>query len=533
MQKGRIAVKKHKKHRVLTYASLVSVILSILLIFSVVIHNVSSTMFYRTCETNLEVFKQSEASLSSLVEDSQFLSLTVLGNEALISFLRSGTSSTPSNAMEQYRLRFSFSSLFTSRDYLDSICIYNDDGILLQFGSLVTEQPDTYNAELRKLGGRILWTAAEYHASPLRDDMRGPVVSLYRAVNDLYAMDRLGYMRISIFEDSIADCYESFSNNGSSSLVIVDSQGQVVSALDKSLLGENLSGQNWFPAIQGSAEGYQVLGDTVCTFYYVANPGWYAVQLTPASYLKSSADTMRATLFLCMILCVAIVLVFFTLQRRAVRTEEAYKGKLLNREMELKYLQGQINPHFLYNTLDTIRWMAVKAKQDDIAKQIKALSDIFRHTLNKGEEFTSVRAEVDHVRKYMYIQQNRFSDTLQYSIEIDAKCLDATVPHLILQPIVENAVIHGLDGHTGMGTVDIRVYCEGDALYYEVTDNGVGFDTADVARKMADPTVKHEVFALKNIDERIKLLYGEDYGLSLESHPGQGSCITVKMHLDR
>lgn len=526
-------MKKQRKHQVLTVASLASVILSILLIFSVVIHNVSDTMFYRTCETNLEVFKQSEASLSYLVEDAQFLSLTVLGNEALISFLRTETTSNPSSSMEQYRLRFSFSSLFTSRDYLDSICIYNDEGIQLQFGSLVTKQPDDYNEKLRELGGRILWSASEYHAYPLRSDMRGPVVSLYRAVNDLYAMDRLGYMRISIFEDSIADCYESFSNNGSSRLVIVDDQGQVVSALDKDLLGQNLSDQDWFRAIQNRTEGYTVLGDTVCTFYYVANPGWYAVQLTPASYLRSTADTLRATLLLCMVLCVAIVLVFFTLQRRAVRTEEAYKSKLLNREMELKYLQGQINPHFLYNTLDTIRWMAVKAKQDDIAKQIKALSDIFRHTLNRGEEFTSVRAEVDHVRKYMYIQQNRFSDTLQYTIEIDAKCLDATVPHLILQPIVENAVVHGLDGHTGMGTVAIRVYCEGEALYYEVTDDGVGFDTEDVERKMADPTVKHEVFALKNIDERIKLIYGEDYGLILESHPGQGSRITVKMHLDR
>ena len=533
MQKGRIAMKKQKKHRVLTVASLVSVIISIFLIFSVVIHNVTDTMFYRSCETNLEVFKQSEASLSSLVEDAQFLSLTVLGNEALISFLRTESRDGAGSSMEQYRLRFSFSSVFTSRDYLDSICIYNDDGILLQFGSLVTAQPDVYNEALRELGGRILWTAAEYHASPLREDMRGPVVSLYRAVNDLYAMDRLGYMRISIAEDALADCYESFNNAGSSRLMILDQQGQVVSARDKDLLGQNLSDQDWFQAIDRKQDGYRILGDTVCTFYHVENPGWYAVQLTPASYLHASGDTMRATLLVCMVLCVAIVLVFFILQRRAVRTEEAYKGKLLNREMELKYLQGQINPHFLYNTLDTIRWMAVRAKQDDIAKQIKALADIFRHTLNQGEEFTSVRAEVDHVRKYMFIQQNRFSDTLQYTIEIDARCLDATVPHLILQPIVENAVVHGLDGHAGMGTVAIRVYCEDDALYYEVTDNGVGFDTADVTRKMADPTVKHEVFALKNIDERIKLIYGDEYGLILRSRPGQGSCITAKMHLDR
>lgn len=521
-----------KKPRILSYISLISVIASILLIFFTVNYKVTNTMFHKACETNLAVFKQSRAALSAMVEDVQFLSMSVLGNEQLIQYLRDGAANSSDRAMEQYKMRFTFSSLFDSRDYLDSVCIYNDDAILLQFGTLVARESTRYNSEIRARQGRVLWTAAESHPEPIIPNNAAPVVSLYRAINDLYAMKQLAYLRISIREDAISACGSDFTNDGNSTLLLVNELGQVVSASDKAQLGTTLNNDGLMSAVTTWSEGYTLQNGMVYSFYHVPSTDWYAIQQTPIVYLQSDGSAMRLMLALCMVLCIAIVLVFFTLQRRTVRTEEAYRSKLLNREMELKYLQGQINPHFLYNTLDTIRWMAIRAKQEDIARQIKALSDIFRHTLNRGQEFTSVRAEVDHVRKYLFIQETRFSDTLEHTIEIDARCLDATVPHLILQPLVENAVVHGLDGISEKGQISIRVYHEGDALYYEVCDNGVGFSTGEVKRKMQDPKAKHEVFALKNIDERIKLIYGDGYGLQMESHPGQGSRITVKLHLD-
>jgi two-component system sensor histidine kinase YesM len=526
-------VKKKKLRGEMSVLLLFCVIFGILLTFFFVVRNVTGAVFQHQCETGVEVLKQTRSSLASMLDDAEFLSVSVLGSEPLNTFLRSNYDDSTAKALEQYRLHFTFSSLFNSRAYLDSICIYDDDGILLQFGSLVSSEVADRNADIRARKGRIRWTAAEYYPNQINGRRGVPVVSLYRAVNDLYAMRQLAYMRVSIKESALCGCYSPLVSEDGASVFILNGDGDVVSSDDKGKIGRNYAGEAFFPEIAARREGYFLRDGLVYSFYEIENRGWYVVKILPREKLMEGVVPIRNTLLLSMFLCVALVVVFFVLQRRAVRVEEAYRSKLLNREMELKYLQGQINPHFLYNTLDTIRWMAVKAGQEPIAQQIKALSDIFRHTLNRGQEYTSVRAEIDHVRKYMFIQQNRFSETLGYDIEIDAKCLDATVPHLILQPIVENAVVHGLDGLDGPGKIFIRVYAAGEDLFYEVSDNGVGFDPADVRRKMGDPAETHEVFALKNIDERIKLVYGEGYGLTLESEPGKGSKITVKMKLDR
>lgn len=521
--------RKKFKNSILVLLFLILIIVSSFLFVS---NSISDLAFEQSCSANLEVLKQTKTPIKTLVDDTNFVSESILGNTGVVDMMRVAADPYGQTEFNQYRLGFTFSSLFSSRDYLDSISVYNDRGILLQFGSLVTQEDMSRAEEISNLKGKAMWTAAEHYLYPIYGKQGEPVVSLYRALNDLYAMDQLGYQRISIKEKEIYQRY-SAAVEENIRVFIVNSTGDVVSSDDKGLLEKNLSARPYFARLSEKEEGYFVREGDVYSYYHIENPDWCVVQVTPREMLMGSARAITNTLMLCMLLCIAFVTVFFWWQIKAVQVEQGYKSKLLKREMELKYLQGQINPHFLYNTLDTIRWMAVKSGETSIAAQVKALSEIFRHTLNKGMDFTTVAREVEHVDKYMLIQQNRFGDRIDYEVQVEEDCLSLKVPNLVLQPLVENAVVHGLEDIVEKGKITVMIYREGDTLYYVVSDNGTGFVPEEIVAKMQDEEAQHEVFALKNIDERLKLLYGEEYGLTLISVPGEGSRIIVKQKIDR
>ena len=187
------------------------------------------------------------------------------------------------------------------------------------------------------------------------------------------------------------------------------------------------------------------------------------------------------------------------------------------KELELKYMQSQINPHFLYNTLDSIRWMAVMEEKEEIAEQVEALSDIFRHALSGGREVVLLEKEIEHLESYILIQKNRFRDRMDVKIEVEDNLWHCKVLKLILQPLVENAIVHGLEKKLEGGIVTVKIKSEGELLIYEVEDNGAGADEAAIIRQLNSPGEEHNVFALKNIDERIKMKYGAEYGLIFHS----------------
>lgn len=512
-------------------------IAAVVILFICIQRYVSRVAFQQACTTELEVLKQTREPIRSLTDDAKFVSESVLGNEVLVRMARrSGQTDDQAvgqeNELDRYQLGFTFSSLFSSRSYLDSISVFNDDSIILQFGNMMTEEDMSRAKAISDLKGKVLWTGAETYLHPLNSKSNGYVVSLYRALNDLYAMKQLGYQRISIKETALHERYASGSDDGSRAFLI-NQEGDVISADDKSVLGTNISKEYYFGKLFTDSEGYFENGQDVCCFYTLTDPDWCVVRMVPKKLLMSSAKTVSNILVICMLLCISFILICFVLWRKMTLTQKNYKDALLNKEMQLKYLQGQINPHFLYNTLDTIRWMAVRNDQGDIAEQVKALSDVFRYTLNKGDTFTTVAREIEHVRKYMLIQQKRFEDRIEYDIDAGEDCLQLKVPNLILQPLVENAVVHGLEESTEKGRIHIRIYTKENDLYYVVEDNGVGFDEKEIRNKMNNSEQSHEVFALKNIDERLKLMYGDGYGLTFSSVLGVKSIMTIRQKINR
>lgn len=214
-------------------------------------------------------------------------------------------------------------------------------------------------------------------------------------------------------------------------------------------------------------------------------------------------------------------------------------AKILEQEnlkkAELKTLQAQINPHFLYNTLDTIVWMAESNKPDQVIEIVRALSSFFRIALSKGKDWISLRQELEHVNSYLAIQKMRYRDILEYEFDVDEDLLDSTILKLTLQPLVENALYHGIKTKRDGGEIVISVrHGEQNTVVLEVCDDGVGFTPykldqirRTLSGETGEITMKEGGFGLENVNKRIKLYYGRQYGLAIQSHYRSGTRVTV------
>ena len=203
----------------------------------------------------------------------------------------------------------------------------------------------------------------------------------------------------------------------------------------------------------------------------------------------------------------------------------------IQRELErvnLDLLQAQINPHFLYNTLDSIAILAQSQREEDVVAMVTSLSAFFRNSLSRGEDIITLRAERTQVTSYLEIQQIRYSDILNYEIDIPEALLDCLVPKLILQPLVENALYHGIKNRRGMGAITVTGEASGGDLLLRVRDNGAGMTPEQVqALQSGIYDDRHTGLGLVNVHKRIRLYCGERYGLSFESALGQGTTVTI------
>jgi two-component system sensor histidine kinase YesM len=204
------------------------------------------------------------------------------------------------------------------------------------------------------------------------------------------------------------------------------------------------------------------------------------------------------------------------------------------KKAELRALQAQINPHFLYNTLDTIIWMAESKKTDDVVKIVSALSSFFRISLSKGMDWITIGEELERIRSYLTIQKMRYRDILDYKIEVDDDVAENTILKLVLQPLVENALYHGIKNKRQGGTIVVRAMRRNiDEVLLEVEDNGIGFMPEKLAQLRAEledtsGDIKLESgFGIGNVNKRIRLYYGEPYGLSIQSEYATGTCVTL------
>ena len=220
----------------------------------------------------------------------------------------------------------------------------------------------------------------------------------------------------------------------------------------------------------------------------------------------------------------------------ATKADREYSLAMLKKQAEIKALQNQINPHFLYNTLDCIRGMAIEQGADNIEEMTRALSGMFRYSISrKGKTKALMEEELANVNNYLRIQQYRFRNKINITETIDPAAKKCCVPKLLIQPIVENAVFYGLEPKTGERNLNIEAYCTGKKLIVKVEDNGVGM-SFDKLRTINDAMCsgvsmgdngRGTQLGIVNVNERLRLCYGEEFGLRIFSCPKVGTTIEM------
>jgi len=342
----------------------------------------------------------------------------------------------------------------------------------------------------------------------------------------------------------------------------------------------------FYDTIYGSTNGstYKKLtnGEHLIAFEEIQKSGWKLVAVVPTKELLRKVDIIGMSIFLTCILCLIIAFVFSLLLSHIISKPIRHLAKVMKKfesdlntriethsngevgflyksfnnmagkinvlindieeisqkekNAELKALQAQINPHFLYNTLDSINWLALKNNAPDISHMITSLGTFLRHSLNKGREFISIENELEQVQSYINIQKVRYKGKFDVHFNVEQELYNLKIIKLVLQPIVENAIIHGFKDIEYMGEIVIKGYREDGYFYLKVLDNGIGADidrlNQMLLQKIECEETSNKSYGIRNVNERLKLYYGEQSGISFEENEYGGVNAIIKVRLD-
>lgn len=209
--------------------------------------------------------------------------------------------------------------------------------------------------------------------------------------------------------------------------------------------------------------------------------------------------------------------------------EKVRQEEVTLRKTELKALQAQINPHFLYNTLDAIAWLCEEERHKDAVEMVNSLAKLFRISISRGHELITIEKEMQHAKSYLKIQNFRYKNQFTYSFDVDEECLNYLCNKITLQPIIENAIYHGIDRMVDEGKINIGIHQKGDRIIFTVEDNGVGMTEEQCEEILHKDAGDRVGIGIKNVNDRIKIYFGEEYGLTIQSELDEGTRVTISM----
>ncbi len=248
---------------------------------------------------------------------------------------------------------------------------------------------------------------------------------------------------------------------------------------------------------------------------------------------KQLEEQMQQSVRIFIVLLVAVLAAGFGLSTMITKTVTTPINSL-RQTAELRLLQEQINPHFLYNTLDSIVWLAEGGNKQQVVEMTADLSVFFRTVLSGGNDYITVKEEESHIRSYLKIQKIRYENILDYVIRIDPEIEEQVILKMTLQPIVENALYHGIKNKRGGGRITIRGYGEGERIVFEVEDNGIGMDAEDLEelkKKLRGEESRLDSrnggFGLNNVAQRIQMYYGDRFEITITSRKEEGTCVRI------
>ena len=475
-----------------------------------------------------------------------------------------------------------FSSLVLSFEPLNNIMIIDRSNILystydyyrLQDFDLVSSK---YYEAASEHGGQPVWLGLQDNLLFYMEGITGPekVLTMVEPITDFYNQEVIAVLIMDLNPDTFLDILHTENASFPHQMTFMLDQNQRLIAGDEKTVSQVIDAVCAMENRGGESKELMV-GQERMALSVIENEatGWKIYTMVPYSDISAQVQSLNHSILLSIILCNLLILVCLLVVSLAITApvkklieamrevqqgnfdyridnkrsdemgrlmetfnymvfkidmliKEVYQEKLAQKNTELEALQSQINPHFLYNTLDTINWMLLEKKEYEISGIVVSLGEMMKYAISRSSRTVALREEIRHVSNYLLIQKERMEDKLEYEIDIPHQYESVQVPRLILQPLVENAIIHGIE--TG-GKVSIRVYerVEDGGCWLEVSDNGAGMDEEQLKR-LRDGTTEmrmdHRSIGVENVNKRIRLYYGEEFGLMIESRLGEGTVI--------
>ena len=477
----------------------------------------------------------------------------------------------------------------SNKDNLVSVACFDEEGSLLGAAPVGTLKKNV------DLGSQKWFTSAEnqmenlhfseLHVENIFENSSGRyywVVSLSRGV-ELTNRGRMsgGILLVDMNFSGIRQLFTKVNSQGLGYVYLINSDGDIIYHPKQNLIFSSMMKENNKTASQYDDGVYDETfqgEDRTVIVKTVGYTGWKIVSVTPKKIFYQNANRTRIVAGIMLLL--SIFLMIFANQFVAVRvarpmkkledslkgigvdkdpeiyiggppeiqhlgqtilsmveqlrelTDDIVKEQEEKRKSELDALQSQINPHFLYNTLDSIMWMVESEQYEDAVAMVQALGKLFRISLSRGKNIITVGEELQHAKSYLDIQKYRYKNKFISYFEIEEDIEKYKTIKLILQPLIENAIYYGMEYMDGDGEIYIRAYTRENDLYFEVEDNGLGMREEQVAGLLTEePKVrsKGSGIGLRNVHQRIQLYFGETYGLQIESEPDEGTIIRIHL----
>ncbi|MCP2238770.1 sensor histidine kinase [Thermoanaerobacterium thermosaccharolyticum] len=513
-------------------------------------------------ETSYQTLNQANKNISKMLENMKNALLYVSMNKELQYYLSRSGVETPFNVSREIiaiRDSILLPKIFNENYSSIEIFALHKDQYLTRLeqndvmSSKVVENKEWYKKTL-EINGKLFWY--------VNNDFGKQMISVSRLVFDVKNFTKpIAVISVDMDMSKIASIISDIDLGKSSKIYIIDDKGKPVYSEDNSYLykyGLKMYGNNSGNSL------ITVNGNKMMVIYNTLQNGWKLIGMVSLDELNEKARVIRNLIYITALLSLAtasLISLYFShsisypiieLASEMKKAEngdfnmhigekwsgeigvlyssfnymikkinelihEVYLSKIKEKDAELKALQAQINPHFLYNTLDSINWIAIEHKIPEISKIVNSLASILRYSINKGNDISTVEKEINHVESYIIIQKIRFKDKFEADFNIDKRILPYKTIKLILQPLVENAIIHGIESYEGKGEILINGYLSEEGnIIFEVINNGNLIDLDLVNDILNTPADDRENYGIKNVNERIKLYYGNQYGLNYQ-----------------
>lgn len=571
------------QHKLLL-AFLVFIIMPLIALGSVSYQISTKVILDKVSEQTLQTLKSTDLNVRTAIKEIDSFSDLVITSFDVQNLLHSDMNSRSISYFEYDRFYQAAKKLLYSNTEVVGFSLYSLDNLVLNMGessslSLHELKSEAYFNDVVNLGGKPLWLGPYENASLSLD--HASLLTQIRVIKDYYSLEDIGYLVMYVKGDLLERIFFELYQQETGDMMIINEQGTIMYSQNVPAL----AGESFLPKMTNQLSQHRSgsdiavwQGDRSLITYYKSSIGWIFVSVKPWNVLLDETKYIRNA---------SIILVVFALIlagwfnwyyiRRIVRFISQFSqsmqkvklgslshkihesgqdelGKLAQsynrmldqirqllhdvkleqqrkKEAEFNVLQAQINPHFLYNTLESINALASMSGNKEIQQMTQSLGQLLRISI-RSHVMLYVREEVNHVQSYLEIQKMRYSDLFEYEIEVEEGLQQAKTLKLILQPLVENAIYHGFEDKEEGGFIHIKICKEQDTLCFYVFDNGEGI-SADVLEVWNGKSNKGETKSLghgmKNVHDRITMYFGPKYGLCICSSPGWGTMIKIRI----